>query len=88
MRLQKASKPIIAYPKREHIKPILLSATVAMALTACVPHTTGKVPNKHETNATTSQNQEIKEPDNVAGGMPVYMPEDNNQTDYYAIPKK
>ncbi len=87
MKLQKASKPILTYPKREHIKPILLSATVAMALTACVPHTAGKVPNNSEANCTTSQNPEIKYPDNIAGGMPVFVPEENNQTWSYE-PKK
>ena len=84
MKLQKASKPIITYPKREHIKPILLSASVAMALTACSPQTAGKMPNNNEANCSTSipnaQNQEIKYPDNIAGGMPIFIPEENNQT--------
>ncbi len=80
MKLQKASKPILTYPKREHIKPILLSATVAMALTSCTPSPAGKMPNNSEANCTASQNQEIKYPDNIAGGMPVFVPEENNQT--------
>ncbi len=35
MRLKKANNPTLNYPSRERIKPILLSVTVAVALTAC-----------------------------------------------------
>ena len=95
MKLQKASTPIISYPKREHIKPILLSATVALALTACVPHTAGKTPtdnreNPYSTSNTTHEgNQEVNLPDNIAGGIPapIYPPDENNQTWSYE-PKK
>ena len=87
MKLQKASTPLISYPKREHIKPILLSATVAMTLTACTPIPAGKMPNNNDANCTASQNPEIKYPNNIAGGMPVNMPEDNNHT-WGNIPKK
>ena len=85
MKLQKATNIVNSYPTKESIKPILLSAAVAMTLTACTPQTAGKMPNNpQESNCSTSvpnaQNQEIKLPENVAGGMPIYIPEENNQT--------
>jgi hypothetical protein len=85
MKLQKAIQTVTDYPTRKSIKPILLSATVAMALTACVPHTAGKMPNNtQESNCSTpvpnSVEQEVKPPENIAGGMPVFIPEENNQT--------
>jgi hypothetical protein len=82
MKLQKAIQTVTDYPTRKNIKPILLSATVAMALTACTP---GKMPNNtQESNCSTpvqnSGEQEVKLPENIAGGMPVFIPEENNQT--------
>ena len=86
MKLQKAIKPIITYPKRKHIKPIILSATVAMALTACSPQIAGKMPNENpEANcssvyAPSNPNQEVKYPENIAGGMPIFIPEENSES--------
>jgi len=86
MKLQKAIKPIINYPKREDIKPIILSATVVMALTACTAKTAGKMPNKNiEANAssayiTSSITQEVKSPENIAGGIPAFIPEENQES--------
>jgi len=81
MKLKKAPIKTPNYPKRENFKPIMLSVTVAMALTACTPHTAGKMPNKNsENNCTSTPNQvreEIKTPENIAGGMPVYIPDQN-----------
>ena len=88
MKLQKATTSIINYPKRQHIKPILLSASVAMVLTACTPHIAGKMPNRNPSENQENNNsayifehqeQEIKYPENVAGGMPVFMPEPNQE---------
>jgi len=88
MKLQKATSSIVSYPTRQQIKPILLSATVAMALTACTPHTAGKMPNKNQTEnqesnnsayTPTNQDPKIEYPENVAGGMPVFMPEPNQE---------
>ena len=81
MKLQKAIKPIITYPKRKHIKPIILSATVAMALTACTPPVAGGMPSRtSDANCSSAYTpsdpkQEVKYPENIAGGMPIFIPE-------------
>jgi len=82
MRLKKAIKRETNYPKKENLKPIMLSVTVAMALTACTPNTAGKMPNKEsncssEPVAINSNPQEVSPPENIAGGMPVYIPDQN-----------
>ena len=79
MKLQKAIQTVTDYPTKKSINPILLSATVAVALTAC---TAGKMPNnRQESNSSTpiSSNvgEEVQPPDNIAGGIPVYIPEQN-----------
>jgi len=84
MKLEKAITPIINYPRRKYIKPIILSATVAMALTACVPQTTGETAkNNPDPYISNASNTEIKYPENIAGGIPVFIPEqtqENNNT--------
>ena len=85
MKLKKATNIVTGYPTRESIKPILLSVSVAVALTACTP---GAMPNNTQgsdcyTPVNAQQNQEINPPENIAG----YIPEENNQT-WGNTPKK
>ena len=89
MKLQKATSSIVSYPKRQHIKPILLSASVTMILTACTPpRTAGKMPNKNPTETQENNNSayvfenpspEIEHPVNIAGGIPVFIPEPSQE---------
>ncbi len=64
MKLKKALNPTISYPKRKYISPLLISSSIAMALSAC---STDKVSDKSDINTTASQKQEIKQPENILG---------------------
>ena len=64
MKLQKALSPNISYPKHKYISPLLIGSSIAMALSAC---STDKVSDEHDMNTSTSQKQEIKQPENILG---------------------
>ena len=88
MKLQKAKERSVSYPNKEGIKPILLSVTVAVALSACShpidPLGGAKPPvteqstkrvheNMNETNGSNTINDKIIEPE-VLGGIPMPPP--------------
>ena len=79
MKLKKAIETTISYPRRESIKPILLSVSVALVLSACTPPVAGGIPaptikptSTPTPTATTSHEvkHEVEVPENVAGGIP------------------
>ncbi len=90
MKLKKALKPTILYPKRKYIKPIFINGSVAIVLTACVSDTSSKTPNSNEVNTSVSQKQEIPYPDDITGvivteSIPLV---EINQTEWHYAPKK
>ena len=89
MKLQKALKPTIDYPKRKYIKPIFVNSSVAIALTACVSDTSSKTSKNNEANSTISQKQEIKYPKYIMGAIVTELPPlEDNITEWCYAPKK
>jgi len=77
MKLEKAIKRTTSYPTKESIKPILLSLSVAIALSSCTPPITKKVSttgNEPNTPIDESKKDEVSVPPQIAGGMPPYIP--------------
>lgn len=81
MKLKKAIETTISYPTRESIKPIILSVSVAMALSACTPPppVAGGIPapTSKPTPVTVVPVNEVKNevvlPEGVAGGIPAHI---------------
>jgi len=73
MRLKKAIETSTSYPTKESIKPILLSLSVTLALSAC---TTTPPPIDE------AKNNEVSMPAEVAGGIPadIIPPTDSNNS--------
>jgi len=67
MELKKATNIKIDYPSRESIKPILAGVGMVLTLSACTQTVTQEPIVKENS-------KNIEESENVAGGMPVYIP--------------
>ena len=89
MELKQADKTLINYPSKHHIKPILLSVGVAMALSGCANNEVktpdfvagGMIGNRVTDDSKTckiplkSEKKEVKEPE-VLGGVPPLQPQE------------
>jgi len=89
MELKQADEPAINYPSKNHIKPILLSVGVAMALSGCADNEVktpnfaagGMIGNRVINDSQTckvptkSEKEEVKEPEILGGVPPVRPPE-------------
>ena len=93
MKIKKAIPSTTHYPKKEHLKPILLSMSVALSLSACtqVPNTEQpkeEIITQENPQQSNEKNSSIKFPEHIAGGMPAYIPEQNNTKEIIPFPVK